>query len=389
MPDYDFNNMSDEEFMNVPLDIFEKEGEAKAEAPEEDVEPEDAPEEEQVEEEVLAPETDETDEEVETQEPLLEVDPELDPESTEAPSEDDESEAEKVPAEVTDTLAELLKTPLKHGGGEITINSGEELVTLAQRGLGSAKRMQELAPKLKMIRTLEAGGMTQEDLNFAIALHKKDPEAIRKLISTSGVDPFDVSTGNADVEYVAPDHSISDAQHNLEEVLVSLGDEKGYSAAMKTLTAFSDSSKLEVSNDPSSIATLVRDHSNGNYEQAMEIVRIEQAKGNLLEMSEFAAYRHVMKVSGEQNVRMAGKSEASHNGTSDGQTTEENLAANGGSPAGHKGSSDRQVVQRQTKARNASNATNRGRGSSQPAMIDFDSMSDEDIADIDVNDVFK
>lgn len=389
----DYDSMTDEEINNLPLPVEpsdevvrDADGEPKPVEDTSEVEIEESPEEEVEEEE----ESDtEVNEEVEGETSDDEA-----PEATEESESDkeDESEEEAEP-EVNsfEGLAELLKEPLKVGDAEITINSAEELVTLAKRGLGANKRIQELAPQLKTISMLEANGlMDPKKLNFLIALDKQDPAAIRQLVASSGVDAFEASTGDVDENYVPEDRSVSDEQFAVQQAFSNIESTGTYQETLKSIDGFSDSSKDEIRKNPGLINQLSEHHENGYYQEIQGIVLKEKAMGKLTGLDSLQAYKHVWNKIQENSASNGGSQEAGHKNTTNDRNSGENLASKDGNPeAGHKANTGKQVGKAQQAAKKAAESTNKNRGSQTTEAINFDELSDEEIANLEVSDIFK
>jgi len=311
-------------------------------------------------------------------------------EATEEPSQDAEEEGTEEAKPKVNSLEELLKTPLMRGDTEITVNSAEELVVLAQRGLEAGKRIQDLAPDLKIVSTLKANGITDpKELNFLIALHKKDPAAIQKLVASSGMDPFDVST-DADEEYVAQDYAVPESQLAVESAFADISNTASYDDTLKTINDFDNASKAEIRKDPSMIGQLSAHHENGYYQEIKGIVAKEQAMGNLPGLSDFAAYKHVWSKIQEHSASTAGKPEAGHENLTNDQSSGEYLAGTEGTQeAGHNTSIGTQVGEAQAKARKAADSTNKNRGEPKAQTVNIDDLTDDQIKNMDVSDLFK
>lgn len=109
--------------------------------------------------------------------------------------------------------------PLKANGKDIRITSPEDVIRLMQMGAGYGKKLQDMQPALKSLRMLEKNGLMSEDkLSFLIDLDKKNPEAIKKLIKESGIDPLDLNM-DEDTKYVPTNHSVSDTEVNFVDTL--------------------------------------------------------------------------------------------------------------------------------------------------------------------------
>jgi hypothetical protein len=385
-----YDTMTDAEINNLPLDespLEEHEPEVEVEA-EVDVEQDVDVDEVEVEEEVDEDDVEEVDGEVaEVEVDEGEEEASDDSDDVETDNTDDDTETELGPF---DGLEELLKEPLLVGNTKITINSAEELVTLAKRGLGANKRIQELAPQLKIMSMLESNGlMDQDKLNFLIALDKKDPAAIKQLVATSGIDAFDASTGEVDESYTPEDRSVTDDQFAVGEAFRGIQGTPTYNETLKSIDGFSENSKAEIRANPSLIGQLSEHHENGYYQEIQGIVLKEQAMGKLRGLDNLQAYKHVWNQIQENSASMGGGSEAGHKNTTNDQSSQENLARKGRNPeAGHKAKAGKRVGKAQQAAKKAAESTNKNRGSQKPTTVNFDDLTDEQIADLDVNDFF-
>ena len=344
---YDFASMSDDEVRNFKF-------------PDEEVTTEEVTDEQETETEVKG----------------SEVDPETNDETEEG---DTETKDEQPKTGIVGRVVNV-------GGVDVTIESEEEALTLIQRGLGANRRMQELAPKIKMISTLEKQGLTDPDkLNFLIDLANGKPEALQKLISDKGIDTFDLSTGEVG-DYQPEDYSISDSELAVSEAFDSISAEPTYSDTVATINGFDDKAKQTLTDNPSLIPELHTDMANGTYAEVMKIVAVDRAKGNLQGLGDFQAYQHVMKVVKEHSAGNRGTGEAGHNNSTNGQQAAGNLAGTEGTQeAGHKQAVDSNVGnQPLNAARQAAQSTTKARGvDSSATVIDFDKMTDEQIRNFD------
>ena len=386
----DYESMTDEEFNKLALPA-EPTDEARAENPEGepaeevDAEVEDTPGAETEEAEVEESDGDEVNEEIADDDTVGEADESESDESTEG----DVVDTPEV--NLFEGLQELLKDPIKVGDAEITINSAEELVTLAKRGLGANKRIQDLAPKLKTLSMLETNGlMDQKKLNFLIALDKKDPAAIRQLVASSGVDAFEASTGDVDEDYIPEDRSVSDEQFAVQQAFSNIESTDTYQETLKSIDGFSASSKDEVRRNPGLIGQLSEHHENGYYQEIQGIVLKEKAMGRLTDLDGLQAYKHVWNKIQENSAGMGSNPEAGHKNTTNDRSSGENLAGKDGDPeAGHKANTGKRVGKAQQAAKKAAESTNKNRGSQKAESINFDELTDEEIMNLEVSDIFN
>ncbi len=107
---------------------------------------------------------------------------------------------------------EQIMKPFKANGREFKLTSPEEAVRMMQMGAGYGRKLQEIQPHLKTLKMLENNGLLDADkVSYLIDLHQKNPDAIKKLIKESGIDPLDINTSE-EVAYQPGNHKVSDSQ---------------------------------------------------------------------------------------------------------------------------------------------------------------------------------
>jgi hypothetical protein len=127
-----------------------------------------------------------------------------------APVVDNSKPAEAAPTINYEEQYNRLMAPFKANGKMITLNSPEELIQLAQMGANYTRKMQDIQPHRKVLQMLQNNGLLDEGkLSFLIDLDKKDPEAIKKLIKDTGMDPLDIDT-SVEPDYKEGNHIVSD-----------------------------------------------------------------------------------------------------------------------------------------------------------------------------------
>ena len=105
-----------------------------------------------------------------------------------------------------------IMAPLKANGKTIELRSVDELRSLAQMGANYTRKMQDIAPHRKILLMLENNGLLDESkLSFYIDLEKKNPEAIKKLVVESGIDPLEIDT-SVPAKYQASNHTVTDEE---------------------------------------------------------------------------------------------------------------------------------------------------------------------------------
>lgn len=301
--------MSDEDFLNASPSDF------KAEAPSE---PESTPEEELDEtlEDDVNSSSESTDEESDTDEEEEETSEEQDSEEQES-SEDDESELEsdedeeeleqepEEQSEYEKQLAEIM-APIKASGREIKLDSPEQVRKLVQMGVDYNNKMRGMKPHLKTLKMLENNGlMDTAKLSYLIDLDKKNPEAISKLLKESGINPVEIDTSE-ESKYTPSDHSVSDSEVDLDEVISRIQDTPTFSTTMHIVNnEWDDTSKRTLVGKPALIENLNTHMTNGTFDRVMSEVDKVRMFGGLSNLSDLEAYQQMgamMQERGDFNV---------------------------------------------------------------------------------------
>lgn len=173
-------------------------------------------------------------------------------------------------------------TPFKANGKMVELKTPEEAIQLMQMGANYTRKMQELVPHRKVLTMLQNNGLLDESkLSFFIDLDKKDPEAIKKLIKDSGIDPLEIDT-SAEPAYLEGNHRVSDEEVNFSaalEELVSTPEGK------ETLQVINDSwdqaSKDLLWKHPETMATIQAQRDVGIYDRIAAEIDRQKTLGKL------------------------------------------------------------------------------------------------------------
>lgn len=157
--------------------------------------------------------------------------------------------------------------PLKANGKTIEIQSMDELRQLASMGANFTRKMQDIAPHRKILAMLENNGLLDETkLSFFIDLDKKNPEALKKLIKDSGVDPLDIDV-STEPAYQAGNHKVSDSEIAFRTVLEDLqSTPTGQETISLINSSWDQASKEELWKAPEVMATIQQQRENGIYD---------------------------------------------------------------------------------------------------------------------------
>ena len=284
-----YEDMTDEEFLNAPVPDFA----TKDETEEEEGTPE-------AEVTVVEGATDEvTEDEVTEEEPATDDEPENEPEvqaEKVKPEAAKEPETNEQPAASINYQAEYEKllAPFKANGQEISVKNIDEAIKLMQMGANYNKKMTGLKPSLRILKLLENQDLLDEQkLSYLIDLEKRNPEAINKLVSESGIDPLDIDAEKAKT-YKPQVYSVDDKQLVFDEVLREIRDTESFGRTAQIVSKEWDSeSRKEFSNEPR-LLKLINNHiENGVFDVISKEVERKRMLVELTGVSDIVAYRQV------------------------------------------------------------------------------------------------
>lgn len=168
--------------------------------------------------------------------------------------------------------------PLKANGRTIEVQSPEEAIQLMRMGANYTHKMQAMAPHRKVLMMLQNNGMLDEgQLSFAIDLVKhKNPEAIKKLLKESGVDPLEIDT-TTEPTYREGNHRVTDTEAAFVTVLEDLRSNQGGDDTLRVInTQWDQASKDELWKTPDIMQVIHEQRASGIYDRvATEVERLK------------------------------------------------------------------------------------------------------------------
>lgn len=207
-----------------------------------------------------------------------------------------ESEGESEPTDKTDykTLYEGLLSPFKASKRTVKIESPDDARRLMQMGYDYTNKMREMKPHMKVLKTLEQNDLLEpEKINFAIDLLKGNPEAVKKFLKDQSIDPIDIDLEDGAV-YSPTDHSVSDEQMALDEVLDSIRDSEQFPRTAKVITKEWDKDSQNVLMGTPALIAVINDHiGQGYFDQIATKVQYERSLGRMQGLSDLDAYKIV------------------------------------------------------------------------------------------------
>lgn len=164
------------------------------------------------------------------------------------------------------TIGQEILKPFKANGRTIEPKNAEEARRLMQMGANYTRKMQELQPHRKMLMMLQANNLDESKLDFLIALDQKDPEAIKKLIKDSGIDPLEIDTSE-EPAFREGAYRVTDSDVAFRTTLDELSStDEGKQTIIEVNTKFDETSKEALWKSPEIMAVIHEQRVSGVYD---------------------------------------------------------------------------------------------------------------------------
>ncbi|XAG95348.1 tail tape measure protein [Erwinia phage MIF8] len=283
----DILGMSDDELSRFDIDAFlDQESNANGEQPQPEV-----PEEEQP-----SPEPAEPGEAEGAQ-------PEAQPgeESPEQPQEVPETQQAEQPATTAPESQEgepdykafysqVIGSPIKANGREILLEKPEDVISLIQMGANYHEKMKAIKPTRHLVKMLSDNGLTDEaELGFLIDLHKKNPQAIAKLIQDSKIDVMDFDTEQAQ-EYKPEYQPVSEKELELRDILETHNADTGFQTMFKSVSGWDAQSQQMIADNPQLLSVFNTAKQTGMFDKVMAQLDRERMLGRMAGVTDLQAY---------------------------------------------------------------------------------------------------
>lgn len=209
------------------------------------------------------------------------------------------------PAAVAEVIApnfeefyKQVMTPFKANGKLIELKTPDEAVKLMQMGANYTRKLQEMAPARKLMTMLQNNGLMDESkLDYLISLDKKDPEAIKKLLKESGIDPLEIDT-SSEPAYLEGNHRVTDDEVNFRTALDDLGSTPEGAETLKIINSrWDQASKELLYKSPEALTMLHAQRETGIYDRIADEVDRQKTLGVLPAGTPFL---QAYKIVGEQ-----------------------------------------------------------------------------------------
>lgn len=171
--------------------------------------------------------------------------------------------------------------PFKANGKTIELKTPEEAVQLMQMGANYTRKMQELVPVRKQLTMLQNNNIDEAKLSFLIDLDKKNPEAIKKLLKESGIDPLDIDT-SSEPAYLEGNHQVSDEEVSFKAALEDLGSTPDGQVTLQVINAQWDQASKDVLwTSPETMATIHEQREYGIYDRIVAEMDRQKTLGSI------------------------------------------------------------------------------------------------------------
>ena len=178
-------------------------------------------------------------------------------------------------------------------GKEFQVDNADDVISLMQKGIDYNIKMSTLKPALKMVKALEAHGITQEDLGLLIDIHNRKPEAIASLVKQADIDLYSVDEESVD-RYAPTDAQITDEEYEFQNVISSISASPRYADVMQFVANSTVADKQEVYSQPQILKSLVEHAQLGIFDKVMAEVDKLQVLGRLPQgMTPLQAYHAI------------------------------------------------------------------------------------------------
>lgn len=182
---------------------------------------------------------------------------------------------------------------LKINGQDIPVDSLEDLVTLAQKGVLAQQTTVDGKANKRVTAYLANNSVTDEKLTYAVALLNHDKQAIAKLVSEAEFDLSDLGE-DADKGYVPSAVDVTDQQVELQEVIDSHRGNTHFSAVTNDIQSTWDAASREtLIASPQLLTALTQHKQSGLYDTINSTVLGQRALGRLGGLSDLEAYDKV------------------------------------------------------------------------------------------------
>ena len=197
----------------------------------------------------------------------------------EAPKEG-EQEPEAQGIDYKAEFEKLVGAPIKANGKEITLKNTDEVLRLVQQGAGYAQKMEQLKPARKSAAMLESAGLLGDEaaLSQMIDLYNGDPKALAKLVKDLNIDIYALDMEAGDT-YTPNSHIQSDEAVNFQDTLKEVRALEGGKEALTLIDGMDAKSKQILWGNSEAVRQLYDYKQSGIYDRVANEVHRRRTLG--------------------------------------------------------------------------------------------------------------
>ena len=199
--------------------------------------------------------------------------------------------------------------PIKASGRTIQLKNMDQVINRVQLAEDYHRKMASMRPHLKTIKTLEKAQLlgNDEELNFLLELKDRKPEAVKRLIAESGIDPMEIVDEeelSKSKEYRPGNYMVSDSEVAIDQAFEDISQSPAYNDTIDVLANRLDpKSKEIISEHPDYIKALNSDIENGLYDQIINEVNYQKEMGYIpQQLSDIEAYIGTVQYLAQQEM---------------------------------------------------------------------------------------
>lgn len=183
--------------------------------------------------------------------------------------EEQPTDAQGMSVESKAAAFDLISQPFKASGKTFQVESPQEAIRLMQMGVDYSRKMESIKPYYRFGKILEQHDlMDEQKLMFLVDLHKRNPQAIAKLVSDTGLDTYNLNAEEAS-KYQVQSTPISEPELAIRTVIDELATSPHYNEMMDVVTAWDKTSKETIGQNPDILRGLHDHVSQGIFQQVM------------------------------------------------------------------------------------------------------------------------
>lgn len=188
----------------------------------------------------------------------------------------------------------FLTSSFRANNRDVQVDNPEDIRKLMQLGMNYQKKIGQIKPHLRVVKSLEQAGLLEDDkINELIDLAQNKPEAIASLLKKGDINTYDLP----DIEetpYQPENHIMSEEQYVLDEIITDLSERESGKQVLGSITSWDDNSKSELYENPQLLNELADQVESGLYQDTMAIIERDRALGKVPEdLSTIEAYNIV------------------------------------------------------------------------------------------------